>query len=78
MPQAVVSRPARRSRDLLKASYGYGGFQIANGRSHSPVSWRTSNIAAPRENVVELIAVHEFFWTDAAYADRWSDRPLKG
>ncbi|MET3909860.1 hypothetical protein ABID59_004217 [Bradyrhizobium sp. S3.3.6] len=26
----------------------------------------------------EVIAIHEFFWTDAAYADRWSDRPLKG
>ncbi len=26
----------------------------------------------------DVIAVHEFFWTDAAYADRWSDRPLKG
>lgn len=25
----------------------------------------------------EVVAVHEFFWTDAAYADRWSDRPLK-
>ncbi|WP_262049052.1 hypothetical protein [Bradyrhizobium sp. Bra78] len=25
----------------------------------------------------EVIAVHEFFWTDAAYADRFSDRPLK-
>lgn len=26
----------------------------------------------------EVIAVHEFFWTDASYADRRSDRPLKG
>jgi hypothetical protein len=26
----------------------------------------------------DVAAVHEFFWTDAAYADRWSDRPLKG
>lgn len=26
----------------------------------------------------DVVAVHEFFWTDAAYADRWSDRPLKG
>ena len=26
----------------------------------------------------DVVAVHEFFWTDAAYADRQSDRPLKG
>lgn len=26
----------------------------------------------------DVIAVHEFFWTDAAYADRWSDRPIEG
>ena len=25
----------------------------------------------------EVIAIHEFFWTDAAYADRQSERPLK-
>jgi hypothetical protein len=25
----------------------------------------------------EVIAVHEFFWTDASHADRRSDRPLK-
>jgi hypothetical protein len=26
----------------------------------------------------DVAGVHEFFWTDAGYADRWSDRPLKG
>ena len=26
----------------------------------------------------EVAAVHAFFWTDAAYAERWSDRLLKG
>lgn len=26
----------------------------------------------------DVTAVHEYFWTDAAYADRQSDRPLKG
>jgi hypothetical protein len=26
----------------------------------------------------EVIAVREVFWTDAEYADRFSDRPLKG
>jgi len=26
----------------------------------------------------DVIAVHEFFWTDAGYADRWSGRPIKG
>ena len=26
----------------------------------------------------DVVAVREFFWTDAAYADRRSDRPLKG
>ena len=26
----------------------------------------------------DVIAVHEYFWTDAAYAGRQSDRPLKG
>ncbi|TCU66598.1 hypothetical protein EDE08_111156 [Bradyrhizobium sp. R2.2-H] len=26
----------------------------------------------------DVIAVHEFFWTDASYADRVSDRPLRG
>lgn len=25
----------------------------------------------------EVIAIHEFFWTDAAYADKQSERPLK-
>ena len=26
----------------------------------------------------DVIAIHEFLWTDAMYADRFSDRPLKG
>lgn len=42
------------------------------------VSFTDEAMGTAKAEGCDVIAVHEFFWTDAGYADRWSDRPVKG
>jgi len=42
------------------------------------VSFTVEAMGIAKAEGCDVIAVHEFFWTDAGYADRWSDRPMKG
>lgn len=61
-PFAIVHVFTLSMCHVPKLGHQYGGSQIANVRSHSPVSWRTSNIAALCENVVELERENCVLW----------------